>query len=60
MKHFFTGFISKILIKTTKGQQIMNKQIEILKKFNLREDVRAENLSLEDFAKLADNFVNNL
>ena len=34
--------------------------IEILKKFNLREDVRAENLSLEDFAKLADNFVNNL
>lgn len=34
--------------------------IETLKKFNLREDVRAENLSLEDFAKLADNFVNNL
>lgn len=30
---FFTGFISKRLIKTTKGQQIMNKQIEILKKF---------------------------
>jgi len=34
--------------------------IVTLKKFNLREDVRAENLSLEDFAKLADNFVNNL
>ena len=34
--------------------------IEILKNFNLREDVRAENLGLEDFAKLADNFVNNL
>ena len=34
--------------------------IETLKKLNLREDVRAENLSLEDFAKLSDNFVNNL
>ena len=34
--------------------------IETLKELNLREDVRAENLSLEDFAKLADNFVNNL
>lgn len=34
--------------------------IEILKKLNLKEDVRAENLTLEDFAKLSDIFVNNL
>ena len=34
--------------------------IEILKRLNLRDDVRAENLSLEDFAKLSDIFVNNL
>ncbi|MCI9063530.1 MAG: 16S rRNA (adenine(1518)-N(6)/adenine(1519)-N(6))-dimethyltransferase RsmA [Clostridia bacterium] len=34
--------------------------IEVLKKLDLREDVRAENLKLEDFAKLSDIFVNNL
>ena len=34
--------------------------IEILHKLGLKEDVRAENLSLEDFAKLSDVFVNNL
>ena len=34
--------------------------IEILKKLNLREDVRAENLKIEDFAKLTDIFINNL
>lgn len=33
---------------------------QILHKMNLKEDVRAENLSLEDFAKLSDNFINNL
>ena len=34
--------------------------LSILKKLNLKEDVRAENLSLEDFAKLSDVFMNNL
>ena len=32
----------------------------ILKKLNLREDIRAENLSLEDFGKLSNIFMNNL
>ena len=34
--------------------------IEILKKLGLKQDVRAENLTLEDFAKLTDYFLNNL
>ena len=34
--------------------------IEILKQLNLREDVRPENLKLEDFAKLTNIFMNNL
>lgn len=34
--------------------------IETLKKLGLREDVRAENLTIEDFARLTDFFLNNL
>lgn len=34
--------------------------IEILKKIGLREDIRAENLSIEDFARLTDVFLENL
>ena len=30
--------------------------LEILKKLNLREDIRAENLTIEDFAKLTNVF----
>ena len=33
---------------------------QILKKIGLREDIRPENLKIEDFGKLADIFVNNL
>ena len=33
---------------------------EILKKIGLREDIRAENLSIEDFAKLTDIFLNSV
>lgn len=34
--------------------------IEILKKLGLREDVRPENLKIEDFAKLTDTFLNSI
>ena len=34
--------------------------IEILKKLGLREDVRPENLKIEDFAKLTDFFLNSI
>lgn len=33
--------------------------IEILKKLGLKQDVRAENLTVEDFAKITDYFLNN-
>ena len=33
--------------------------IEILKKIGLREDIRPENMKIEDFAKLTDLFLNN-
>lgn len=34
--------------------------IQILKKLGLREDVRAENLTIEDFARLTDAFINSI
>ena len=34
--------------------------IDMLKKIGLREDIRPENLSIEDFARLTDIFLNNL
>lgn len=34
--------------------------VEVLKKMGLREDIRAENLKLEDFAKLTDLFLNSV
>ena len=34
--------------------------VETLKKLGLREDVRAENLSIEDFARLTNLFINNI
>lgn len=33
--------------------------VDILKKLGLREDIRAENLTLEDFARITDYFLNN-
>ena len=37
-----------------------NQGIEFLKKLGLREDIRPENMKIEDFAKLTDLFINNL
>ena len=37
-----------------------NQGIEFLKKLGLREDIRPENMKIEDFAKLTDLFLNNI
>ena len=37
-----------------------NQGIEFLKKLGLREDIRPENMKIEDFAKLTNLFINNL
>ena len=37
-----------------------NQGIEILKKIGMREDIRPENVKIEDFAKLTDLFLSNL
>jgi len=53
----------KTLLNALTNVKVFNNKeegIEVLKTLNLREDVRAENLSLEDFAKLSDIFINNL
>ena len=53
----------KTLLNALTNVKVFNNKkegIEILKKLNLKEDVRAENLKIEDFAKLTDIFINNL
>lgn len=34
--------------------------IQMLKKLNLREDIRAENLTIEDFARISELFCSNI
>ena len=53
----------KTLLNALTNVKIFNNKeegIKVLKQLNLKEDVRAENLKIEDFAKLSDIFINNL
>ena len=47
--------LSSVRVFKTKSQGI-----EFLKKLGLREDIRPENMKIEDFAKLTDLFLNNI
>ena len=53
----------KTLVNSLTNVGVFNSKeqgVETLKKLGLRDDVRAENLSIEDFARLTNLFINNI